>query len=234
MAFPNFVRAASAVSEALAPSGSAWYALDNRFLESREIVMSTQPRHRYSPAEYLELDREADYKSEFLNGEIFAMGGASARHALIVVNASSELRSQLRERPCTVYSTDLRVRASEHGLWAYPDVVVICGEPKFVDEAFDTVENPILIVEVLSPSTKNYDRGEKFEHYRKLESLREYVLIAQDKPLVEHYVKQQDGTWVFSEAAGVTAAIELPSIGCSLALSELYAKVEFDPSPEVG
>ena len=195
--------------------------------------MSTLPKHKYSPKEYLDLERASEHKSEFLNGEIFAMGGASARHALIVVNTSGELRNLLRDRPCTVYSTDLRVRASYEGLYSYPDVIVVCGEPKFIDDTFDTLTNPVLIVEVLSPTTKNYDRGEKFEQYRKIADLREYLLVAQDQPHVEHYVKQPDGTWLFSEVENRDSTVYLPSLDCSLSLAEVYAKVDFGGDAEV-
>ena len=189
--------------------------------------MSTQPKHNYSPREYLDLERASEHKSEFLNGEIFAMGGASARHALIVVNTSGELRNLLRDRLCTVYATDLRVSVTYDGLYTYPDVIVVCGEPKFIDNAFDTLTNPVLIVEVLSPTTKNYDRGEKFEQYRKIEDLKEYLLVAQDRPHVEHYIKQPDGTWLLSEIESRDATVDLPSLDCSLSLAEVYAKVNF-------
>ncbi|MEK6300470.1 MAG: Uma2 family endonuclease [Acidobacteriota bacterium] len=189
--------------------------------------MSTLAKHKYTPEEYLELERAAERKSEFLNGEIFAMSGASARHALIVVNTSAELRDLLRDRACTVYSTDLRTRVSYEGLYTYPDIVVVCGEPKFIDDTFDTLTNPILIVEVLSPTTKNYDRGEKFEQYRKIESLKEYLLVAQDSPRVEHYIRQIDGTWLFSEIESRDSTIYLPSINSTLSLAEVYAKVDF-------
>src|SRR4051812_35295 len=154
------------------------------------------------------------------------MGGASARHALIVTNVAGELRSQLRQRACTVYSTDLRVRVSDEGLYTYPDVVVICGRPAFGDEHRDMITNPQVIVEVLSKSTKNYDRGEKFEQYRRIESFVEYVLIAQDRPHVEHYTKQADGTWVLSETNDPTDQVHLTSLGCRLALTEIYAKTD--------
>lgn len=189
--------------------------------------MSTLAKHKYTPEEYLELERAAERKSEFLNGEIFAMGGASARHALITTNVGGELRSLLRDRACTVYSTDLRTRVSYEGLYTYPDIVVVCGEPKFIDDAFDTLTNPIVIVEVLSPTTKNYDRGEKFEQYRKIEDLKEYLLVAQDQPRVEHYIRQIDGTWLFSEVVGLDSVVDLPSLQCSLRLAEVYAKVDF-------
>ncbi|HXG67483.1 MAG TPA: Uma2 family endonuclease [Blastocatellia bacterium] len=188
--------------------------------------MSSQPKTYFTPEEYLELERKAAHKSEYLNGEIFARGGASPRHVLIVTNVVSELRAQLKNRPCTVYSTDLRVRVSRTGLYTYPDVIVVCGNPQFADDHKDTLLNPTLIVEVLSKSTKDYDRGEKFEHYRTLESFREYVLVAQDRHHVEHHVRQSDNTWLLSETNRIEDTIELVSIGCRLALNEVYDKVD--------
>jgi Uma2 family endonuclease len=174
----------------------------------------------------LELERAADFRSEYLDGEIFAMGGASPRHVLIVTNVAGELRSQLRDQPCTVYSTDLRVQVSRDGLYTYPDVVVICGRPTYSDDQRDMVTNPQVIVEVLSKSTKNYDRGEKFEQYRKMESFVEYLLIAQDRTHVEHYIRQADGTWLLSETDDPATTIELASVVCRLPLAEIYAKVD--------
>ncbi len=188
--------------------------------------MSVQPKHYYSPEEYLELERAAEYKSEYFDGEIFAMGGASPRHVLIVTNVAGELRSGLRDRPCTVYSTDLRVRVSPNGLHTYPDIVVVCGELEFHDDNRDTLTNPLLIIEVLSKTTKNYDRGEKFEQYRMIPALAEYVLIAQDRTHVEQYFKQTGDTWVLSETYDPHAVILLRSIDCRLDLTEVYAKVE--------
>ena len=188
--------------------------------------MSSQPKLRLTPEEYLTVEREAEYKSEYYDGEVFAMAGASARHVLIVTNVVRELGTQLKRRPCTVYSSDLRVRVSETGLYTYPDVAVVCGVPQWADDQRDTLLNPTLIVEVLSDSTKDYDRGGKFEHYRTLESLSEYVLIAQDKIHVEHFARQPDNRWILSETNRVEDTIHLSSIGCNLELAEIYDKVE--------
>ena len=141
----------------------------------KEIV-SLQPKLRFTPEEYLAIERRAECKSEYFNGEIFAMSGASPQHVLIVTNVVSELRWQLKKRPCTVYSTDLRLKVSLTGLYAYPNVIVVCGKPEFENDHEDTLLNPTLIVEVLSDSSKDYDRGGKFEQYRTLESFTEYVL----------------------------------------------------------
>ena len=151
-----------------------------------------QRKTELTPEAYLAIERQAAYKSEYFNGEMFAMAGASPHHVLIVTNVASELRWQLKKRLCTVFSTDLRVKVSTTGLYTYPDVTVVCGQPQFDDEHQDTLLNPTLIVEVLSQSTKDSDRGEKFEQYRTLESLREYILIAQNRCHVEQFVRQPD------------------------------------------
>lgn len=188
--------------------------------------MSSQPQTFITPEEYLARERQAEQKSEYFNGEIFAMSGASPRHVLIVTNVVAELRGQLKKRPCTVYSTDLRVKVSATGLYTYPDVVVVCETPQFDDEHQDTLLNPTLIVEVLSDSTKDYDRGGKFEQYRTLPSFVEYVLISQDKHHVEHFVRQPDKRWILSETNRPEDAITLTSIGCTLVLQEVYDKVD--------
>jgi len=189
--------------------------------------MSLQPQQRYTPEEYLALERKAEYKSEYLAGEIFAMSGASERHNLITLNVAAALHAQFRDRPCRAYTSDMRVKVSPTGLYTYPDVVALCGEPQFDDEQRDTLLNPTVIIEVLSPSTEAYDRGGKFGHYRKLASLVEYVLISQEEPHVEHYVRQADNQWLLSEAGSLQDAVRLPSINCALVLAEIYEKVEF-------
>ena len=188
--------------------------------------MSFELKPRVTSEEYLALERKAERKSEYFNGEIFAMAGSSPQHVLIVTNVVSELRSQLKTRPCTVYSTDLRLKVSATGMYTYPDVIVVCGEPQFDDDHKDTLLNPTLIVEVLSESTKDYDRGGKFEQYRMIESFVEYVLIAQNKRHVEHFVRQADNRWLLSETNRLEDTIELTSIACNLMLTEVYDKVE--------
>ncbi|PYS89895.1 MAG: hypothetical protein DMF64_16490 [Acidobacteria bacterium] len=190
--------------------------------------MSSQVKIFYTPEEYLALERKAKDKSEYFKGEIFARTGASRRHNLIAGNVLAALHNQLRQRPCEVYSSDMRVRVSETGLYTYPDVVVVCGEPLFADEQKDTLVNPTLLVEVLSKSTASYDRGEKFEHYRKLASLAEYLVIAQTKYHVEHYVRQPDNQWLLAETDDLQQTIHLPAIACALALTDVYVKVEID------
>ena len=188
---------------------------------------------KYSPAQYLALEREAEQKSEYVNGHIFAMAGAGRQHNQITFNLAGELRAQLRDRPCVAYVSDMRVKVSTTGLYTYPDVVALCGEAKFEDTFMDTLLNPMVIMEVLSGSTEAYDRGEKFAHYRRLPSLCDYVLIAQDKVRIEHYVRQ-DKQWVFSESDDWNNTIQLTSIDCSLSLEEIYDKVKFPEESETG
>jgi len=189
--------------------------------------MAMQPKPRITPEEYLAQERAAERKSEYFDGEVFAMAGASPAHALIVTNVVAELRDKLRSRDCTVYSSDLRVKVGATGLYTYPDVVVVCGEPQFDDEQEDTLLNPNVIVEVLSKSTQDYDRGGKFEQYRTIDSFAEYVLIGQDKPHVEHFARQPDGRWILTETNRLGDQIELPSISARLALADVYEKVKF-------
>jgi Uma2 family endonuclease len=188
--------------------------------------MSLQPKSPYTPEEYLALERKAEYRSEYFAGEIFVMSGASERHNLIVGNVFATLHTQLRNRPCRVYASDMRVKVNPTGLYTYPDIVALCGEPQFDDEQKDILLNPAVIIEVLSPSTEAYDRGEKFAHYRQLSSVAEYVLISQEKPHVEHFVRQPDNQWLLSETSDLHDAVQLPSINCALALDEVYEKVE--------
>lgn len=188
--------------------------------------MSLQPKPRLTPEDYLALERSADFKSEYFNGEIFAMTGASESHNLIVINTIRELSIQLKKRPCKVYANDMRVKVDPTGLYTYPDVVVTCGKAQFDDTHLDTLLNPVLIVEVLSDSTEAYDRGRKFEHYRKLGSLVEYVLIAQNRPHIESYRRQADQQWLLRECSELDGTLRLLSIDCDLALAEVYDKVE--------
>ena len=188
--------------------------------------MDAQQKTYLTPEQYLAIERRAETKSEYLDGEMFAMSGASREHNLIVVNLTREISAQLRDKPCETYSNDQRVRVLTTGLYTYPDLVVACGEPRFEDKAFDTLLNPTLIIEVLSPSSEAYDRGKKFEHYQTLPSLAEYVLVCQDEPRVEQFLRQGGNRWLLTVATGLEASIALPSIQCELALAEVYRKVK--------
>ena len=187
--------------------------------------MVSQTTTYLTPEEYLALERKAEYKNEYINGEIVAITGASRIHNLITINIGSELRQQLKEAPCEVYSNDMRVRIPSTGLYTYPDAVVVCGEPKLEDDFLDTLLNPTLIFEVLSTSTEAYDRGKKFSDYRTIESLAEYALVAQDEYRVEQYVKQSDGRWLLTDIRSLDGTVELASVSCVLALKEIYHKV---------
>ena len=196
--------------------------------------MSLPARRLFSDDEYLWLERAARHRSELINGEIYAMSGASLPHNVITVNVAGELRQRLKGKPCQAMASDLRVQISATGAYVYPDVVVVCDEPVLrPDGHLDTLTNPTLVVEVLSSSTEAYDRDEKAAHYRRLSSLREYVLVAQDRPHVEVYRRRGDGgaEWVLSEADGVNETIQLASIGCDLALAEVYDRITFGPAP---
>lgn len=189
------------------------------------MSVQSQPQPRVTPEEYLTVERKALTKSEYLNGEIFPTPGASREHNLICVNISTSLNTQLRQSVYEVYAGDMRVRVNPTGLYTYPDVTVVCSEPQFEDAEVDILLNPTLIVEVLSPSTEDYDRGGKFEHYRTLPSLQEYLLVAQDRCHIVYYTRQDNGTWLLSETARIEDHLHLPSIDCTLSLTEIYAKV---------
>jgi Uma2 family endonuclease len=189
--------------------------------------MSLQPRRYFTPEEYLALERKAEYKSEYVDGEIFAMSGASETHNVIAGNVFASLHTQFRGRPCRAYTSDMRVNVRPGKVYTYPDVVAVCGEPLFHDTYKDMLVNPTVIVEVLSPSTEAYDRGDKSLRYRQLASIQEYVLVSQEQPHVEHYVRQPDNQWLLTETSDLGAIVKLASIDCTLRLAEVYDKVEF-------
>jgi Uma2 family endonuclease len=195
--------------------------------------MTALPNKKYlSPAEYLEFERAALEKHEYFDGEIFDMSGASLKHVTISSNINASLHFQLKKRPCKSYQSDLRVHIPATGLFTYPDIIVVCGKPQLLDDAYlDTLLNPLVIVEILSPSTADYDKGAKFDHYRTIESLKEYVLVWQDKKRIARYTKQDDGSWVLRDFIGEDAEIELISIECSLTMDDIYDKVDFEESP---
>jgi len=190
--------------------------------------MSAIPKTKLTPEEYLEFERKAEFKSEYSNGEVFAMAGARRNHNKAATNIGGLIWQHLKGRNCESYSNDMRVFIPKTGLYTYSDVVVVCGEPNFQDEVFDTLLNPTLLIEVLSESTESYDRGKKFAHYRSIESLQEYVLVSTDEARIEKYVRHGDGFWFFSEAVGLESAIEFTAIECQIALAEVYDKIDFE------
>ena len=187
--------------------------------------MSTLPKRILSPENYLAIEREAEYKSEYYGGEMFAMAGASETHTLIISNVVRSLGNQVLDRNCYVYPNDMRVKVSAIGKYTYPDVVVVCGKREFDDNRQDTILNPVLIIEVLSESTEAYDRGKKFEHYQYLESLSEYLLISQESYRIEQYIRRSDRTWTYYEFHDLDDVVKLATIGCELALKDVYLKI---------
>ena len=190
--------------------------------------MSSQPITLLTIEQYLEIERAAEFRSEYLNGEVFAMAGGGVNHALIAAAATIYIGEQLRGRPCAVAGSDLRLFCQPANILTYPDVVVFCEPRKFLDGEKDTLTDATVIVEVLSRSTRNYDRSEKFDYYRGLPSFAEYLLLAQDAIRAEHHVRQPDGCWLFRELTGPQAVIDLKAIGCRLNLGSLYERVEFE------
>ena len=191
-----------------------------------DTMETTAAQAFLSPKEYLARERKALTKSEYRNGQLYTLPGASRKHNIIAVHVSGELYIQLKERSCEIYTNDMRVKVSSAGLYTYPDVVVVCDEPRFEDTHFDTLLNPTVLIEVLSPSTAAYDRGEKFASYQKLDSLCEYVLISQDRVRVEYYLRQEQ-TWDLTEFHSLSDVFRLVSIACELSLQAIYAKVQF-------
>ncbi len=179
-----------------------------------------------TPEAYLASERRAIHKSEYSHGELFAMSDASRAHNLITVDITTALNLQLRKYGCEIYSADMRVRTSSTGSYFYPDVAVICGKPHFEDNVFDTLLNPILIVEVLSPSTEAYDRGEKFLYYQELASLQEYILVSQDRIHVEHF-RLVEAQWAAKTFHTPEDVLMLNAIKCKLALQDIYTRVTF-------
>jgi len=197
--------------------------------------MSTQPIPSLTAEQYLAIERNCEQKHEFFRGEMFAMSGATRAHNQITFNLARVLGNQLLDRECTAYVNDMRVNITPTGLYTYPDVIVTCEEPMFEDGQLDTLLNPQVIIEVLSESTEKYDRGKKFEHYRQIHSLTDYVLVSQDHAQIERFTRQQDDQWLLSEASGLGATLGLPAVDCQLVLADIYAKVEFPPEgPSAG
>lgn len=179
-----------------------------------------------SPAEYLAQERQSATRNEFLRGEVFAMWGASREHNVINGNLFGEIRAQLKGRPCEPYSSDMRVKIAATGLYTYPDLTVVCGPREFDDSFVDCLLNPIVLGELLSTTTEAYYRGDKFAHYRRIASLREYVMVSQNRVRVEHFVRQDD-QWILTELNNLDDVLHLPSIDCHISLRDIYDRIEF-------
>ena len=192
--------------------------------------MSTVLVRQLTPEQYLEIERRAEFKSEFFQGEMFAMAGASRSHIRIAVNLTAGLGQRLLNGPCEVFNNDMRVRVSKTGLYTYPDLSIACHKPQFMDDKFDTLLTPKVLFEILSESTERYDRITKSSHYREIESLDAYVLVSQKEPRVEVYQRLPDGHWSLSDIQGLTGSLALDSLGITIPLSEVYLRVEFPSS----
>jgi Uma2 family endonuclease len=189
-------------------------------------------RKEITPQEYLAIERQAETKSEYLRGEMFAMSGASHAHTRIKDNLARHAANQLESGPCQVLKSDMRVNVNVTGLYTYPDVAIVCDKPQFEDEVFDTLLNPLIIVEVLSDSTERYDRGAKFDHYRQIPTLREYVLVAQNQPMIERYVLQPDGSWNLVTFKGLDKTFEFATVPVRIPMHQVYRNVQFKATTE--
>lgn len=189
-------------------------------------------RPRYTVEQYLQHERDAvEVRHEFRDGELVAMSGGTVVHSQIIANCITGISTRLKDKPCRAFDSNLRVRIARGRLYSYPDLTVICGEPVVDpdDRAGETVTNPHLILEVLSPSTELFNRRTKFDRYREVDSFREYVLVSQESPRIETYVRRDDGSWTFDVAANIDAVVRLRSMEIDLPLSEAYAGVTFPP-----
>jgi Uma2 family endonuclease len=190
--------------------------------------MTAQPKHYITETEYLERERVSVVKHEYFAGEIFAMSGASEQHNVIASNVNASLYIQLRGRGCRIYPSDMRVKVLQTDLYTYPDITIVCGKSEFTDNLKrDTLINPVVIIEILSPSTERYDRGMKFQNYRTIKTLQEYILIAQDKYYIERYSRHEINQWILTEAVGADSSLLLASINVTLLLEDVYEQVEF-------
>lgn len=193
-----------------------------------------QPIRRCTAEEYLRFESEAEERHQFYQGEIFAMAWGSPQHSLVIANVSGELRARLKGKPCRVYDPNLRVRIARTTLYTYPDATVVCGDLQFdpLDKKKHTVINPSLIIEVLSPTTEAWDRGGKFANYRRIDSLKEYVLIGSETPSVETFLRQADGTWLYASVTGTEGTAQLQSLAIEVPIKEIYAGVTFPPAED--
>jgi len=194
---------------------------------SGKYRMATVPKHYLTPEEYLHREKDAEFRSEYFRGEMFAMAGASANHNLIVGNCVQTLGQQLKKKPCRVYPSDLKLRIEATGLFTYPDLSVVCGDPQIETNGGDVLLNPVVLVEVLSDSTEAYDRGKKSQHYRTIPSLKHYALIAQDRHSIDCFTRKPDGSWVLTSCHALDEKVELEAIDCQLAITEVFDKVVF-------
>lgn len=196
--------------------------------------MSAVPKLQLTPAEYLARERTAAFKSEYYRGETFAMAGASREHNSAKENLIGELYTRLKGSPCRTYSSDQRVKVSATGLYTYPDLVLVCGKAEYDPLDRDTLLNPAAIVEVLSPSTEKYDRGAKFRQFQQVPSVQEYILVSQEEPLCERFVRQADGSWNLTTVAGLDGELAFTTVPARIPLADIYNGVTFPTEPTGG
>jgi len=201
---------------------------------AKEKVMSSVPKRLFTEQEYLEIERKADFKSEFFRGEIFRMQGATREHVIISVNLVGGLHQFLRGRPCEVYQADMRLKVQTSGLYTYPDLMVTCEKPEFASGEFDNFLNPQVIVEVLSASTERYDRTFKLDRYQELPSLKSYLLVSQHEPRVEQYARSEGGEWIYSSVHQRDGSMMISCLDYELKLDEVYARIDFDEDRPTG
>lgn len=182
----------------------------------------------FTPAEYLAMEALADYKSEYYNGEIFAMSGGTVEHSRITMDCARTLADAMGNQPCELFSNDLKIRIESSSSYYYPELSAVCGPPKFEDPKKTILTNPVLIVEVLSESTESFDRGKKFHRYQQISTLREYVLIAQSEAQIDVFYKGENGIWMLHSYAGMDAVMKLQSLKIDVKLSDIYRRVEFE------
>jgi Uma2 family endonuclease len=199
-------------------------------LKNTSLIMAAVPQSspRLSEADYLRIERAAEFKSEFFDGEMFAMAGGTPQHSLIATNLAREFGNLLGGKPCVAYNSDLRIKVEATRLITYPDLSVICGPLQFAEGTTDTVVNPTVLVEVLSESTEGYDRGKKFENYRQIPSLKGYLLVSQTRAHIEQFTSRGDGAWVLNEASGMGAKLQIPFLNITISLAEVFANVQFN------
>ncbi|HEX8635759.1 MAG TPA: Uma2 family endonuclease [Pyrinomonadaceae bacterium] len=197
--------------------------------------MSSQPSHKYTLEEYFALELAAEEKYEFWNGEVFCMSGASLAHNQIAMNLGAEVRMQLRTRGCQSFPADLRVKVPSYPPYRYPDLTALCGQPEIEKiGGLDMLLNPALIVEVLSPSTEAFDRGDKFTYYKSIASFSEYILVAQHRPHVSQFIREENGVWTFREFNDLAESVRCASVPCVVALNEIYRDVVFEDATRGG
>ena len=192
--------------------------------------MASNPISRLTEEQYLAIERTAEFKSEFLDGEVFAMSGVSLQHTRLEVNLLAALSNRLRGTGCEVLASNMRVRVGQSGMYTYPDICVVRGKPALADDHQDNLVNPIALFEILSPSTEKYDRGLKFQSYRTIESLKDYILVDQNKIRIEHYTRQTGNTWTLRDYQHPDEELRIDAIDVSIPLNEIYERVEFSVS----